>query len=239
VARHLAIGDIHGCISALTSLVDFVVLRPDDTIVTLGDYVDRGPDSRSVLDFVIKLGETHDLVALRGNHEVMLLDSRDKKSWYQAWLGYGGDATLLSYSPSADESGSFADIPDSHIDFLENRLVSYYECKTHFFVHANADANVALEDQKDPALFWRKYINPEPHCSGKIMVCGHTAQRSGLPATNGHSICIDTWAHGGGWLSCLEVESGRIWQASEEGSRRSFHVDDIADMAPARTDQRS
>lgn len=227
MARHLAIGDIHGCINALRSLVDFVELRPDDTIVTLGDYVDRGPDSRAVVDFVIGSGKTHDLVPLRGNHEIMMLDSREKKSWLHAWLGYGGDATLQSYAATEDDPGSFADIPDSHIDFLENRLVPYYECKTHFFVHANADAGVPLEEQKDSTLYWRRYVNPEPHCSGKIMVCGHTIQRSGLPRSNGHSICIDTWAYGSGWLSCLDVESGTVWQANEAGDTRSFTIDEV------------
>ena len=225
--RHLAIGDIHGCITALTSLVDFVGLRPDDTIVTLGDYVDRGPDSRAVVDFVINLGKTHHLVPLRGNHEIMMLDSREKKSWLHAWMQYGGDATLLSYSSSADVAGSFADVPESHMDFLENQLVAYYECETHFFVHANADANKPLEDQTDPTLYWRKYGNPQAHCSGKIMVCGHTAQQSGKPCSNEHSICIDTWAHGGGWLSCLDVESGTIWQANESGDRRTLSIAEV------------
>ncbi len=225
--RHLAIGDIHGCIRALTSLVEFVGLRPDDTIVTLGDYVDRGPDSRAVVDFVINLGKTHHLVPLRGNHEIMMLDSREKKSWLHAWMQYGGDATLLSYASSADIAGSFADVPESHMDFLENQLVAYYECETHFFVHANADANKPLEDQTDPTLYWRKYGNPEAHCSGKIMVCGHTAQQSGKPCSNEHSICIDTWAHGGGWLSCLDVESGTIWQANESGDRRTLSIAEV------------
>jgi serine/threonine protein phosphatase 1 len=227
VKRHLAIGDIHGCIRALTSLVEFVGLRPDDTIVTLGDYVDRGPDSRAVVDFVINLGKTHHLVPLRGNHEIMMLDSREKKSWLHAWMQYGGDATLLSYASSADIAGSFADVPESHMDFLENQLVAYYECETHFFVHANADANKPLEDQTDPTLYWRKYGNPEAHCSGKIMVCGHTAQQSGKPCSNEHSICIDTWAHGGGWLSCLDVESGTIWQANESGDRRTLSIAEV------------
>jgi len=224
VKRHLAIGDIHGCINALSSLIDYVAPRPDDTIVSLGDYVDRGPDSRAVLDFVIELGKTHTLVPLRGNHEIMMLDSREMNSWYEAWLGYGGEATLLSYSPAADIEGSFADIPDAHIDFLENELVSYYECDSHFFVHAFADANVALDDQTDATLYWRKYKDPQPHCSGKIMVCGHTAQRTGLPLNDGHSICIDTWAHGEGWLTCLDVESGMIWQANEAGETRSSEI---------------
>lgn len=227
MARHLAIGDIHGCISALATLVDFVGLRPDDTIVTLGDYVDRGPDSSAVLDFIIKLGKTHNLVPLRGNHEIMMLDSRDQKSWLHAWLRYGGDATLLSYSRSEDDAGSFADVPDSHIDFLENRLVAFYECETHFFVHANADPDVAIQDQKDPALYWQKYRNPKKHCSGKTMVCGHTPQASGVPVGNGNSICIDTQAWDGGWLSCLGIDSGTIWQANEAGDTRRLTIDEI------------
>ena len=239
MARHLAIGDIHGCIRALTSLVDFVELRPDDTVVTLGDYVDRGPDSSAVLDFVIELGKTHNLVPLRGNHEIMMLDSRESKSWYHAWLRYGGEETLLSYSPSEGVSGSFADVPDAHIDFLENELMSYYECRTHFFVHANADANIALEGQTDPALYWRRYNNPEQHCSGKIMVCGHTIQQSGLPAYNGNAICIDTWAYGDGWLTCLDVESGTIWQANEAGDRRSLTIGELEKEATARIDRQN
>lgn len=226
MSRHLAIGDIHGCFNALRSLVDFVGLRPDDTIVTLGDYVDRGPASSAVVEYVIELGKTRHLVPLRGNHEIMMLDSREKKSWFHAWMRYGGAETLLSYSPSGDDPGSFSDVPDSHIDFLQNNLVSYYECETHFFVHANADSKTALKDQTHAALYWQKYDNPQRHCSGKVMVCGHTIQKSGMPRSNGHSICIDTWACGGGWLSCLDVESGTIWQANEAGDTRRFTLAD-------------
>lgn len=218
MTRHLAIGDIHGCINALKSLIDFVELRPDDTIVTLGDYVDRGPDSAAVLDFVIGLGNTHKLISLRGNHEIMMLDAREKKSWLGPWLSYGGEETLQSYG------GDFGSVPDSHWDFLENRLSRYHECETHFFVHANAAPNVALADQGDPALFWQKYKDPGPHCSGKIMVCGHTAQRDGKPTSNGHAICIDTWACGDGWLTCLDVTSGTIWQANEAGDTRRLDL---------------
>jgi len=218
VTRHFAIGDIHGCITALTTLVDFVELRADDTIVTLGDYVDRGPDSRAVMDFIINLGQTHQLVALRGNHEIMMLDAREKDSWLRPWLSYGGEETLQSYG------GSFDDVPDTHIDFLENKLQPYYESETHIFVHANLAPDVALADQSDAALFWQKYKDPAPHSSGKTMVCGHTAQQSGMPLSNGHSVCIDTWAHGDGWLTCLEVGSGTVWQANEAGETRRFEL---------------
>lgn len=228
VARHLAIGDIHGCITALRVLIDNVGLRHDDTIITLGDYVDRGPDSRGVLDFIIALGENHAHVPLRGNHEIMMLDSREKGSWFQPWMSYGGKETLRSYASTIDGPGSFADVPDSHFEFLESRLLPHYECESHFFVHANADADKALDQQADAALYWRKYKDPKRHCSGKIMVCGHTAQRSGVPISNGHAICIDTWAHGDGWLSCLDVESGTIWQANEAGETRSLTLGDVA-----------
>ena len=216
--RHLAIGDIHGCSNALKSLVDFVAPRADDTIVTLGDYVDRGPDCRAVLDFIIELGNTHHLVPLRGNHEIMMLDAREKKSWLGPWLSYGGEATLESYG------GTFDDVSESHIDFLENNLVAYHECDSHFFVHANVNPDVALVEQTDAALYWQKYKDPPPHCSGKIMVCGHTPQLSGLPKSNGSSVCIDTQAWDNGWLSCLDVESGTIWQANELGETRSLNL---------------
>jgi serine/threonine protein phosphatase 1 len=228
VPRHLAIGDIHGCFNALKSLVEFVSFRPGDTIVTLGDYVDRGPDSRAVLDFLIEFRKTHNHVALRGNHEIMMLDSRENKSWFGPWMSYGGDATLRSYASTGNDEGAFADVPDSHFDFLENQLVSFHECSSHFFVHAYADPRIALEDQSDASLYWRKYQDPERHCSDKIMVCGHTAQRSGLPLSNGHAVCIDTWAHGGGWLSCFDVESGTIWQANEAGDTRSYGLDEVS-----------
>lgn len=224
--RHLAIGDIHGCSNALAVLIDFVGLRPDDTIVTLGDYVDRGPDSSGVLDFLINLSESHQLVALRGNHEIMMLDARVKRSWHEMWLRAGGQETLRSYTKTA-ELASFADIPDKHMDFLENRLSSYYECETHFFVHANVDPGVALQDQSDPNLYWRRYRDPDRHCSGKTMVCGHTTQITGLPAKNAHSICIDTWPYGEGWLTCLDVASGKLWQANELGKTRQLSLADI------------
>jgi serine/threonine protein phosphatase 1 len=227
VGRHLAIGDIHGCFNALTTLVDHVGLRPDDTIVTLGDYVDRGPNSAAVLDFIIELSRTHNLVPLRGNHEIMMLDSRQKQSWFHAWLNYGGDATLISYTGGSFDAAAFESIPDTHIDFLENKLLPYYECESHFFVHAYADEKRALADQKDATMYWRRYGDPGLHCSGKIMVCGHTIQKTGLPASNDASICIDTWAYGEGWLSCLDVESGDVWQANEEGDARRFTLVDL------------
>ena len=74
-----------------------------------------------------------------------------------------------------------------------------------------------LVEQSDAALDWRKFGDPELHCAGKIMVCGHTPQESGVPLSNGNAVCIDTLAHGGGWLTCLDVDSRQYWQANQDG----------------------
>ena len=214
--RHLAIGDIHGCATALNALLAQVALEREDVLVTLGDYVDRGPDSRAVIDSLLALAECCQLVALRGNHEVMMLDAMRSDSWLGPWLSYGGEATLASYG------GSFDDIPAAHLEFLTHSLRPFYECTTHFFVHANARADVALDEQPDAALYWQPFRDPAAHQSGKTMVCGHTPQRSGVPARNEHAICIDTKVYASdGWLSCLDIESGRIWQANERGDTRT------------------
>jgi serine/threonine protein phosphatase 1 len=216
--RHVAVGDVHGCFKALTSLVEFVELRPDDVLVTLGDYVDRGPDSCAVLDWLIAQQRRGNLVALRGNHEVMMLAARDSGEARAYWEQCGGDAALASYSPFGDK-GRLADVPDAHWEFLESTL-AYHETPTHFFVHANAYPDCPLAEQPDFMLYWESFDDPPPHESGKVMVCGHTPQKGGRPRGVGHAVCIDTWACGKGWLTALDVETGRYWQANQKGDRR-------------------
>jgi serine/threonine protein phosphatase 1 len=109
------------------------------------------------------------------------------------------------------------DIPDSHWKFLEEQTRAWFEIDTHFFVHANAYPDYPLQEQPDHMLFWESFNDPPPHESGKIMVCGHTSQKSGKPKNNGHAVCIDTWAYGKGWLTCLDVGSGKYWQANQRG----------------------
>src|SRR4029450_528101 len=108
--RTLAVGDIHGCFKALTTLADFVPFRPDDVVITLGDYVNRGPDSYAVLDWLLGYSRQGQLVALRGNHEVMMLKARESREALQDWLECGGEATLKSYSPFGD-AGRLVDVP--------------------------------------------------------------------------------------------------------------------------------
>lgn len=224
--RHLAIGDIHGCAGALQHLCQFVGIRQDDVIITLGDYCNRGPNTREVLDWLLWTDSAHQLRALRGNHEIMMLRARDNDEEYQRWLKAGGNATLRSYGPR-NAPGSLSDIPDEHWDFLENRLLAYFETSSHFFVHANAYAELPLDEQPEFMLYWEPFHEPPRHESGKIMICGHTSQRSGLPKVAKHGICIDSGACITGWLTCLHAETGKIWQANADGERREMWVDDL------------
>src|SRR2546430_524502 len=97
MARTIAIGDIHGWSAALAAIIDAVMPGPDDTIVTLGDYVDRGPDSRGVLEQLVGLAERCHLVPLLGNHEEMMLGAREGRDDLRFWLKNGGGDTLASY----------------------------------------------------------------------------------------------------------------------------------------------
>jgi serine/threonine protein phosphatase 1 len=226
--RILAIGDVHGCRRALDAVVRAVDPQPGDVIVTLGDYVDRGPDSAGVINYLIRLSRSHTLIPLRGNHEELMLRARESDEHLDMWRNCGGDATLASYAPSGDEAedGRLADVPDEHWDFLENRCVDLHETATHFFVHGGVRPDIPLDAQSPLVMRWQKFDDAEPHASGKVMICGHTQQKSRRPRDVGHAICIDTSAYKrDGLLTCLDVTSGMFAQADERGSVRWSRLD--------------
>ena len=212
---------------ALQTLCEYVQLGDDDVIIPLGDYCDRGPNTNAAIDFLIHLSSQHSVHPLRGNHEIMMLDAGDNEIQFTKWLNVGGDKTLKSYSPIDGEHGQLSDVPARHWKWLTESLLPYFETETHFFVHANAYPDISLQDQPDFMLYWEQFNDPPAHESGKTMVCGHTSQKSGQPLANQNAVCIDTWACGGQWLSCLHAESGMIWQANELGQTRKFWLDDL------------
>ena len=226
--RTWAIGDIHGCLDALRAVIDFADIRPNDVIVTLGDYVDRGPDTKGVIDELITLGSTHTLVSLKGNHEIMMLRACEDSVERSRWLDHGGMATLMSYGVRGDggAGGVLDDVPNRHWDFLEG-LVDYHENETHFFVHANAYPDVPLDRQPEYMLFWERFDNQPRHQSQKTMVCGHASQKSGVPLRGDAGICIDTNVARGGWLTCLCCETGEIVQADARGEVRTLFPDEV------------
>lgn len=216
MSRVIAIGDIHGCSIALTALIEAISPRPDDIIVPLGDYVDRGIDSKGVLDQLIDLSSRFRVMPILGNHDQMMLHARDGRSDFEFWLNCGGDAALDSYGSTR----RLDLIPRNHIRFLES-CRSYFETDTHIFVHANYKPEVPLEQLDDHTIRWlslRDFVPPKRHCSGKVVVVGHTPQTEVLDL--GYLICLDTGVWKGGWLTALDVESGKIWQVSEKGILR-------------------
>jgi serine/threonine protein phosphatase 1 len=218
----LAIGDIHGCRTAFDHLLSFVDPKPGESIVTLGDYVDRGPDSRGVIDKLIELHVAGQLVPLRGNHEIMMLGAKEGGGDdISFWLACGGLEALKSYAAEG-EYPTFEDVPATHWHFIKHSCYDYYETPTHVFVHANLHPELPIDQQKVEQLHWENLSAQahRPHCSGKVMICGHTEQRSGLPLNLGTAVCIDTWAYGDGWLTCLDVTTGNYWQANELGDTR-------------------
>jgi len=159
------------------------------------------------------------LVSLRGNHEIMMLQSKSNTAMRESWLTFGGEETLWSYATEYGP-GTLDEVPGAHWDFMDDTCRDWYESETHFFVHANAYPHLPLADQPYTMLYWMKFNDPPPHCSCKIMVCGHTPQKSGVPLNIGHGICIDRWVYGRGWLTCLDVATGRYWQGNEQGDSR-------------------
>jgi serine/threonine protein phosphatase 1 len=226
--RIIAIGDIHGCLTQLDALLQSVVPIADDHIVFLGDCVDRGPDSAGVLKCVLNLARTNLITAIKGNHEQMMLEARSSREKLSDWLLNGGDATLRSYG---GVRGTLRDVPEDHWQFLQSGLVDYVETDSHLFVHANAYPDMEMSEQPDYMLRWERCDDIAPHESAKIIVCGHTPQKSGRPLNKGFAICLDTNACGGGPLTCLDTASGRVWQADNDGRVSKSHICDYSDQS--------
>src|SRR5947209_5335936 len=209
-SRTIAIGDIHGCSEALDALLAAIRPRPDDVIITLGDYIDRGPDSKGVLDLLIDLGRRCRLNPILGNHDQMLLDVRSGKYPIYWLLDIGGTTTLDSYGPGRD----LGLIPAEHYEFLEG-CHDFHETEAHIFVHANYFPDIPMAEQPVGMLRWEslREMTPSPHQSGKTVIVGHTSQKTGEVLDLGHLVCIDTFYHGGGWMTALAVHSAHVWQS--------------------------
>jgi serine/threonine protein phosphatase 1 len=224
--RLLAIGDIHGCLLMFNDLLAVVKPTPEDVVITLGDHVDRGPDSRGVLDRLIDLKKSGTrLVCLRGNHEIMMAAARENATEQKMWLGVGGLQTLGSYGAAPGRTGSLADVPREHWDFLTDELVGYHETEQHIFVHAGVKYNDPMDEQDECWLYWEFLRDDLRHYSGKTVICGHTSQKNGEIKVVPGGACIDTFAHGGGWLTCLDALSGNYWQVNFMGQPREGRIE--------------
>lgn len=214
--RTIAIGDIHGCADALQSLLDAIQPQPTDTIITLGDYIDRGPKSSAVISILADLITECTLVPLLGNHEIMMTNALKSRREFEFWMYNGGKATLASYD------GDMNNMPMHHRTFV-NFCKPWHETDTHIFVHAAYDPSLPMDQQPDDLLFWRhvdENFLPPPHYSGKTIICGHTPQTYGDITDLGHIKLIDTFCYGDQWLTAYDVETGQYIQARADGMLR-------------------
>jgi serine/threonine protein phosphatase 1 len=217
--RTIAIGDIHGCANALEALLDAIRPAPEDLVVTLGDHIDRGPDSRGVVERLIQLAGYSQLVSLQGNHEEMFANALRDRAAIRTWLECGGADTLRSYGWTLGTGRFLADwFPSPHLAFLKS-CRPYYETETHVFVHAGIVPDLPLDGQPDLALRWRVTYSATAaaHCSGKVTVAGHTPQPNSEVLDLGFLVCIDTNCARGGRLTALDVGNGQVWQADGQG----------------------
>jgi serine/threonine protein phosphatase 1 len=217
-ARVIAIGDIHGCSAALRTLVEDVRPGRDDTLVVLGDAIDRGPDSRGVIEHLLVLRDDCRLVPILGNHEEMMLNYLDGRPQPDDWLACGGAATVTSYR---NAEGKQQSIPHEHQDFIRT-WGDCFESDTHFFAHASYEPERPLAKQHWQTMRWQSLVLgiPARHESGKTAIVGHTSLKNGEILDVGHLICIDTFCWGGGWLTAYEPSTGQVWQANRDGQLR-------------------
>lgn len=218
-----AIGDIHGTSDALQTLLDLQLFSKEDTLVFLGDYVNKGPDVRGTLEQLIRVSGDLKTIFLRGNHEIMMMRSRSNKRLFANWMFSGGKETLASYGLYGNPDWA-QKIPGAHWEFLEHTQ-PYFEKTNNIFVHAGLESGIPLARQHQLYLYWKAYVEPVAYAPGKIVICGHTARKNGLIAHFGHTTCLDTFAHGGQWLTCLEVETGKFWQTRKNGEVREGTLD--------------
>ncbi len=185
----IAIGDIHGCSESLKALWNKLELYSDSTFIFIGDYIDRGPDSKGVVDFLLKAKKERNCVFLRGNHEQMLLDSLKSKRDYN-WLLNGGDTTLDSYNADGAEQ-----IPEVHLEFYRNTNL-YFESDDYFFVHAGVPPfqsikeSIKSDEYHDFFLWGRDHIDSFETPWEKTVVFGHTPRPH--PIQKKKMIGIDT-----------------------------------------------
>ena len=230
-----AIGDVHGRLDLLGALLhdiarDALASRPTERplLVLLGDYVDRGPDSRGVVDLILQMQAdgTFEVAALKGNHEAALLQFLDDPSAAATWMEYGGGATLASYGVQPPVARIDAEswikvreafaaaLPQEHLSFYRTlemvRVVGDYA-----FVHAGVRPGVALEDQAERDLLWIRYefLNDRGPF-GKVIVHGHTPTAE--PQVLKHRLGLDTGAYATGVLTAVRLHGAeqRVMQAN-------------------------
>lgn len=221
MARYV-IGDVHGCNKALRSLIEALRLGSSDEVIFVGDYVDRGPNSRGVIDQLLSLKQQCRVTVLRGNHEVMLQGVVMCDMAAETWMRSGGNATIASYGGSATK------IPSKHLDFFQD-LQRYHETANEIFVHAMYHPQQSIRDQSDELTYWTHLPVPVPmpHYSGKRVYVGHSPQAGGDILRHPHLVGVDTYCFGGGYLTAMNLETEDLTQTDRHGHVRRVPIEHL------------
>ena len=169
--RIFAIGDIHGCSKTFEKLLkDKIQITKEDNIYCIGDYIDRGEDSKGVIDLIMRLrNENFHIYTLRGNHEQMMLDAVNDKRSLSLWLDNGGKSTLKSFGIK-----SLGELPPEYLSFL-NETKFFLQKDNYIFVHAGLNfRNKNLFEDKEAMLWERDFFPQQPVLEDRLLIHGHT-----------------------------------------------------------------
>ncbi len=207
-----AVGDIHGCYDKLAAMMQILPWRKDegDLLLFIGDYIDRGPKSREVVDFLVRLRqEGGEFVFLKGNHEKMLLDYYIQQKDQMLYVANGGAETIASYVEGGIGRKAFV-LPEEHLEFFLS-LTLYHETEDYIFVHAGLKDGIPLIEQSEEDLLWiREEFIYSAYDWNKRVIFGHTALE--IPFVTPGKIGIDTGAVYGNKLTAVELPRMKFYQ---------------------------
>ena len=219
----IAIGDIHGQLSALEKLLKKISAENFDSntekiYVFLGDYIDRGPSSKGVIDRLLDWSSKHKTIFLKGNHEAIFLDFLEKPTSTGQWLSYGGLETLIDYGVIPEAGAKkhsdlfdlrerlLENLPESHLSFF-NRLRLSYGSGDFMFVHAGVNPKIPVSDNTEEDLLWiRGHFLGHRGLFEKLIVHGHTITMDGRPEIKPNRVGIDTGSYVNGTITAMIIE---------------------------------
>ena len=210
MTRYIAITDIHGELGKLENVLSKIDNQPDDIFVFMGDYIDRGPDSKGVVEKVIEISKKFKTITLIGSHEYALLHANTDEYYHYLFWNYGGPSTVKSYG------GRFENILVTHGDFFRN-LEFYYLTEDYLFVHAGIDPRYGLEEQTETDLVYiRSAFYRNKHNLPQKIIFGHT--EFDTPLIQDDKICID--------LGCGKYKNAKLCALILDNGREEFVYSD-------------